>query len=134
MKVDLFKEILPSILQTKTNVFPTEESYKSYVPYVVNKALSAHMDCLMQANAMNMYPFLPEKVQYNYLLNTVRGYKRRFSPWLKKERLDDVDLVKEYYGVSYSKAKTMIELLSPKNLEHIRNHLDKGGRRSNNDE
>jgi len=73
---DLFKEIIPSILQTKKNVVENE---KDYVPFVVNKALSFHYDCVLFVNEMNRVPNTDRILQYHYYLNTIRGYKRPFS-------------------------------------------------------
>ena len=56
MLPDLFKEVVPSILQTKKNVFSDEHEYKDYKAFMVNRALSFHMDCVLYANEMNLYP------------------------------------------------------------------------------
>jgi hypothetical protein len=80
---DLFKEIIPSILQTKKDVLNNESDY---VPFVVNKALSFHQDCILYANQINMFPSIPKSVQYQYYINTIRPYKRHFKKWLKKEK------------------------------------------------
>ena len=128
MMADLFKEIIPSITIHKKNVFETEEDYKTYVPYIVNKALSAHMDCILQANEMNMKSFLSQKTQYTYYINSIRGYKRKYQEWLKREKGEDLDLIKEYYSVSYDKAKTMRRLLSDEQMKQIKSHLYKGGK------
>jgi len=48
--MDLFKDIIPSILQTKKCVINDEIDQKDYVPFVVNRALSYHMDCILYAN------------------------------------------------------------------------------------
>lgn len=130
---DLFKEIIPSILLSKKNVFLTEGAYRAYVPYIVNKALASHYDCIMQANQMNMSPHLPGEMQYKYLLYSIRGYRRPYQEWLKKEKPEDLGLIKEYFGVSFQKAKVMKSLLSQKEIEEIRRYLDKGGRRSENE-
>ena len=50
---DLFKDIIPSILQNKKNVLENEKDYNAYI---INKALSFHYDCVMQANEMNRFP------------------------------------------------------------------------------
>ena len=99
---DLFKDIIPSILQTKKDVLETEKDYNAYV---VNKALSFHYDCVLQANEMNRFPSTPGTLQYHYLLNSIRGYKRPFRPWQKRETIDDLETVKEYFGYSNEKAK-----------------------------
>ena len=121
---DLFRDIIPSILHTKKNVLDEE---KSYTGFVVNRALSFHYDCVLQANEMNRFPNLPGKLQYQYLLNTVRGYKRPFRKWEKRETIDDLEAVKEYYNYSYDKAKDALVLLDAAQIETIKKAIDKGG-------
>jgi hypothetical protein len=123
---DLFKEIIPSILQTKQPVI-TEENEKDYVPFVVNKALSFHRDCVLYANEMNKLPNTNKLLQYQYLLNTIRGYKRPFQKWYKKESIDDLDLIKEYYQYSTEKAKDALLVLSDDQIGEIRKRTNKGG-------
>jgi len=124
---DLFKEVIPSILQTKKNVFVGEADHKDYNKFVVNRALSFHMDCVLYANEMNLYPDLDSDMQYQYLLNTIRSMKRKFQPWQKAEVLKDIGCVKEYFGYSNEKAKEALRILSDEQLEQIRKHTDKGG-------
>ena len=121
---DLFKDIIPSILQTKKNVLDDEKDYHAFV---VNKALSFHYDCVLQANEMNKNPGLPAYLQYSYLLNTIRGYKRPFRKWEKRETIDDLEAIKEYYNYSNEKAKEALVLLDTAQLETIRKAIDKGG-------
>jgi Bacteriophage clamp loader A subunit len=121
---DLFKEIIPSILQNKNYVLDNEKDYHAFV---VNRALSFHYDCIFQVNEMNKYPGLSGALQYQYLLNTVRGYKRPFRKWEKRETIDDLEAVKEYYNYSYEKAKEALVLLSNAQKEEIRKAIDKGG-------
>ncbi len=121
---DLFKEIIPSILQTKNDVL---EDPKDYVPFVVNKALSYHYDTVLAANEMNMRPSLPPNMQYAFLLNSVRGYKRPFRKWEKRETIEDLEAVREYYNYSYEKAKEVMVLLNDAQLEIIRKATFKGG-------
>ena len=121
---DLFKEIIPSILQTKKNVL---EDDSDYVPFVVNKSLSFHYDCVMNANQMNLLPNTDARLQYYYYLNTIRPYKRPFQKWLKRETIEDLDVVKEYYGYSNEKAKQVLSILSPAQLDEIKQRINKGG-------
>lgn len=121
---DLFKEIIPSILSTKKDCLVDE---KDYVPFVINKALSFHYDCIMAANEMNMRPNLDRQLQYHYYLNTIRPYKRPFQKWLKRETIDDLEAIKEYYGYSNEKAKDVLSLISKDHLETIKHKIDKGG-------
>ena len=122
---DIFKDIIPSILHNKNHDLDNEKDYHAFV---INKALSFHYDCVFQANEMNKYPGLPATLQYQYLLNTIRGYKRPFRKWEKRETIDDLEAVKEYYNYSYEKAKEALVLLSNAQKEAIRKAIDKGGK------
>lgn len=121
---DLFRDIIPSILQTKK---PVLEDEKDYNGYIINRALSFHYDCVLQANEMNRFPSLPGTLQYQYLLNTVRGYKRPFRPWQKRETIDNLEAVKEYFNYSNEKAKEVVVLLNDADMEDIKRKLHKGG-------
>lgn len=123
---DLFKDIIPSIQQTKKVVI-TPENERDYVPFVVNRSISFHMDMVMPANQMNMLPNLDPLLQYHYLLNTVRAYKRPFQKWQKRETIENLDLIKEYYNCSNEKAKEALSILSDAQIEEIKKNLNKGG-------
>ena len=120
--MDLFRDILPSILQTKKPVLDDE---KDYVPYVINRSLSFHDDCIMFANEMNRNPHLDRRLQYDYFINILRAWKRPFRRWQKLEKNDDLELIKEYYGYSNEKAKAALALLTESQLDTIRR--SKGG-------
>lgn len=123
---DLFKDIIPSIQQTK-KVCVTQENERDYVPFVVNRSLSFHNDIVMYANEMNKLPNLDGLLQYHYLLNTVRSQKRPFQKWQKRETIENLDAVKEYYGYSNEKAKEALSILSDGQIEEIKKNLNKGG-------
>jgi len=121
---DLFRDIIPSILQTKNDILEDEKDYNAFV---VNRALSFHYDCVLQANEMNKYPGLPGSMQYSFLLNSIRGYKRPFRKWEKRETIEDLEAIREYFKYSYDKAKEVMVLLDATQLEEIKKHIDKGG-------
>jgi hypothetical protein len=121
---DLFKDIVPSILQTKKYVLDEEKDYKSFV---INRALSYHIDCILYANEMNLHPHLPPVVQYQYFLNSIRPMKRKFQPWQKQEVVKNLECVKEYFGYSNEKAKEALRILTDDQIALIKEKLDKGG-------
>ena len=123
---DLFKEILPSILQNKKNVFENGD-YSDYLPFIVNRALSYHMDCVGYANEMNVHSGLDSDMQYQYLLNTIRPMKRKFQPWQKSEVDKDIECVKQYFGYSNEKAKEALRILSDEQIAEIKAKTNKGG-------
>ena len=128
MKYEL-KDWLNSINLTKENLIAdAPDMISSYPPYIVNRCLSGHLDTVLFANEMNKYSNLDKDLQYAFLLYTLRK-RKRFSPWLKKEQVNDLDLVKKHYGYSNEKAKVALTLLTKTQIEHIRNKHDMGGRR-----
>jgi hypothetical protein len=86
------------------------------------------MDTIMYANEMNQKNSLDHKLQYDFLLNIIRP-RKRFSKWLKKSKDDNIDLIKKFYGYSYTKAKDVVDILSEDQLKYIRSKLDTGGLR-----
>lgn len=121
---DVFKDIVPSILQTKKNVLDNNKDYKAFL---VNRALSYHMDCILYVNQMNMNHQLDPELQYQYLLNTIRPIKRKFQPWQKASTVKDMDCVKQYFGYSDEKAKEALRILSDEQITLIKEKLEKGG-------
>ena len=124
---DLFKDILPSILQNKKNMLTDPRDIKEYKPFVVNRALSYHMDCVLYVNDMNLYPRTDNEMQYQYLLNSIRPMKRKFQSWQKAEVLKDLECVKQYFGYSNDKAKQALRILTEEQLVEIRTKTNTGG-------
>ena len=121
------KDWLNSINQTKKNLIDEDPSIeKDYPPYIINRCFSGHLDAIMFANEMNMYSFLPKKMQYDFFINTLRT-KRRFSPWIRKDLVDNLDCVKRYYGYSNEKAKQALKILSKEQLDFIKSKFEIGG-------
>ena len=121
------KDWLNTIHQTKKNLIDEEPSIeKEYLPYIVNRCLSGSIDCVMLCNEMNMNHNLEKKLQYDFLINTVRP-KKRFSPWLKKEKIKDIESVKSYQGYSNEKAEQALKILTKEQINFIRDKLDVGG-------
>ena len=119
---------LNSINQTKKNLIDEDSSMeKDYSPYVINRIYSGHLDSVMFANEMNKYHFLPKKIQYDFLLNSLR-VKKRYAPWLRKDEIKDLDLVKRYYGYSNEKAKQALRILTKDQINFIRSKFETGGR------
>jgi len=121
------KDWLNSINQTKNNIMEEDtSSKKDYPPYIINKCLSGHIDCLMYANEMNMNHSLDKKLQYDFLINIVR-IKKRYSPWIRKDKIKDLDVVKSYYKYSDEKAEQALKILRQDQINFIKQKLETGG-------
>lgn len=120
---DLFKDIVPSILQTKTYALEDEKEYNAFI---VNKALSYHMDCVLYANQMNTNFHLDKKPQYDYLLNIVRAKKRNFAPWVKPVKKDNLQSIKLLFGYSDNQAEQALKVLTDEQIELIKEYTKIG--------
>jgi hypothetical protein len=121
---DIFKDIVPSILQTKKDVLEDEKDYNAFL---VNRALSYHIDCILYANQMNMNSKIDNKLQFHFFLNTIRPMKRKFQAWQKTEKAEDLNIVKEYFCYSNEKAKSALRILNKQQISSIKEKLEKGG-------
>lgn len=121
------KDFLSSINHDKKPLLDTDEAAaKAYAPFVVNRCLSYFADTLFHANEMNCSPWLDNKSQFDFYRLAVRK-KKRFSPWLRKDTEENVNLIKQAYGYTESKAREVLNILSTEDLQAIRKALDTGG-------
>ena len=122
------KEYLNAINFTKKNLMDSEDKdwVKKYPTFIVNKILSGFQDTVMLANEVNRNHFLDKDMQFQFLLNSVRA-KKRFSPFLRADKLKDIECVKEYYGYNNEKAKSALDILTNDLLKLIKEKLYKGG-------
>jgi len=125
------KDYLQAINETKKPLLDSDDKEweKKYPSFVINRCLSMFYDTVMHSNEMNGLHFLPKTMQFHYLINSIRKKKRFGGKWLSQAKLKDMDIVKEYYGFSNTKAKEALTLLTKDQIEIIRNNLNKGGRK-----
>ena len=123
------KDWLNSINHTKQNLIDEDPSVeKDYAPYIINRCLSGHIDSVIFSNEVNKYPNLDKKLQYDFLLNSLRK-KKRFSPWFRKDQIKNLEIVKQYYGYNNEKAKQVLNILTKEHLSFIRDRLEIGGKK-----
>ena len=123
------KDYLGAINNTKENLLDTEDEMweKKYPPFIINKCISPFTDTLMLVNEVNQLHHLDKKLQFDYLLNSIRP-RKRFTPWVKAKKLKNLEYVKEFYGYNNEKAKIALELLDEEQISAIKERLNKGGR------
>jgi hypothetical protein len=121
------KDWLNSINQTKVDlIVENPDTLKEYAPYIINRCLSAHIDCVLFANEMNMNHHISKDMQYYFFLNTIIK-RKRYSPWLRKDKIKDLECVKQYYGYSNEKAYQALKILSKEQINFIKQRLEIGG-------
>jgi hypothetical protein len=118
---------LDAINVTKEDLIVDDASEKAYQPYMMNRGLGYFRDTVFYANEMNRYSGLDKKLQFSFLLNSVAA-RKRFSKWFRPEKLGDLEVVKEYYGYSDQKAKDVLDLLTPEQIDYIKKKLYRGGK------
>ena len=120
-------DYLNAITYKKENIMGDELAETHYAPYLINKFLSQHLDCILFVNEMNFSSHIDNKLQFDYFINSIRKKFRKSEKWLKPEDFEAIDLVREYYGYSTPKAKEALKILGDDNIEYIRKKLYKGG-------
>ena len=123
------KDYLNAINYTKEPLLDTEDEQweKKYPPYIINKCIAPFPDSLMLVNEINQLHHLDKKLQYDFLINSLRA-RKRYTPWMKAKKLKNLEYVKEYYGYNNEKAKSALDILNDKQISAIKIKLNKGGR------
>ena len=128
MSYDLFKDYVPAISHNKKKLMDTDDDLweKEYLPFLINKQFSNFQDTIMQAQEMNLYHTADHKMQFDFLINSIRP-RKRFSKWHKKIVHNDFETVKQYYGYNNKKTEQALSILTREQIEHIRGLMNKGG-------
>ena len=123
------KDYLNAINHTKERLMDTEDEEweKKYPPFIVNKWLSGFQDTLMLVNEINQHPHLDKKLQFDFLINSIRS-RKRYTRWLKAKKIEDLQYVKEYYGYGNEKARIALSILNDEHIATIKRRLNKGGK------
>ena len=116
-------EIIKSISSTKKDILENEKDYNAFM---VNRGLSYFPDTVIYANEMNRFHHLDSRLQYQFLINTIRK-RNRFSKWNKSIESENINAIKQYYNYSNEKARDVLPLLSDENLKIIRGRIQHGG-------
>lgn len=119
-------DFLNSINHSKEDIMVDDWSEKQYIPYLINRGLSFGSDTAIPANEMNSRPHIDKKLQFQFLINTIRP-RKRFNKWIKAEKIEAIELIKAYYGYSTEKARQVSSLFSQQQLDYLKQKLEKGG-------
>jgi len=122
-------DFINAIMQSKKNLIVDEEAEKEYVPFIINRGLSYHRDCVLYANEMNRHHFIDKKLQHDFLINSIRSKKRPFVKWAKPEKSDDLECIKTVYEFSESKAREAARILSKEQIQQLKEKTHTGGLR-----
>ena len=119
-------DFINAITFNKTELMVDDWSEKQYVSYIVNKGLSYGADTVIPANEMNSRPHIDKKLQFQFLINSIRP-RKRFNKWIKAEKIESIEVVKTYYGYSTEKARQALSILNQSQIDYLKQKLEKGG-------
>jgi hypothetical protein len=120
-------EFINSINTSKQDIMVDDITEKAYSSFMVNRGLSFFPDTVLLANEMNINHHLDNKLQYHFLMNTV-SKKRRFSKWAKSHKIESIEIIKQYYGCSDQKAKSILLLLTNEQINELKLRMNTGGK------
>ena len=123
------KDYLNAINVSKESLLDSEDEMweKKYAPFIVNKCVAPFPDTILLVNELNQYHHLDKKLQFDFLLNSLRT-RKRYTPWLKAKKLKNLEYVKEYYGYNNEKAKAALDILDDEQISAIKQRTNKGGK------
>ena len=123
------KDYTNSINYTKEPLLDTEDEMweKRFAPFIVNKCVAPFEDTVMLVNEINQLHHLDKKLQFDFLINSLRP-RKRYAPWMKAKKLKNLEYVKEFYGYNNEKAKAALDILDDEQISAIKNKLNKGGK------
>jgi hypothetical protein len=120
-------EYLNAINTTKKDIMVDDIAEANYNSFMVNRGLSYFPDTVLFANEMNINHHIDHRLQFDFFINIIKK-KKRFSKWLKPNEVSDLDIVKEYYGYSNEKAKSVLSLFTDEQLTELKKRISKGGK------
>ena len=123
------KDYLNAVNSTKERLMDTEDETweKKYPPFIVNKCVAPFQDTIMLVNEINQFHHLEKKLQFDFLINSLRP-RKRYTPWVKATKLENLEYVKEFYGYNNEKAKIALDILTDEQISAIKQKMNKGGR------
>ena len=121
-------DYLNAINVTKKDIMVDDVSEKAYAPFMVNRGLSYFPDTVLFANEMNVNHHIDNRLQFDFFINIINK-KKRFSKWAKPIDIENLELIKEYYGYSNEKAKSVLSLLTNDEINELKLRIYKGGKR-----
>ena len=127
------KDYLNAVNSTKERLMDTEDETweKKYPPFIVNKCVAPFQDTIMLVNEINQFHHLDKKLQFDFLINSLRP-RKRYTPWVKATKLENLEYVKEFYGYNNEKAKVALDILDDEQISAIKQKMRKGGRNGRN--
>lgn len=121
-------EYIKSINDTKKDIMVDDVAEKGYTPFIINRNFSFFNDTVLYANEMNRYHHLDHRLQFDFFINIIKK-KKRWSKWVKPQDIENLELIKQHYGYSNEKAKSVLELFNNEQIEELKRKGFKGGKR-----
>ena len=120
-------EYIKAINDSKKDIMVDELSEKGYNPFIINRNFSFFIDTVLYANEMNRHHHLDNRLQFDFFINIIKK-KKRFSKWMKPQDVENLELIKTYYGYSNDKTKSILSLLDNKQIEELKQRINQGGK------
>lgn len=120
-------DYLKAINNSKKNIIVDDLSENEYNAFMVNRGLSFFPDTVLMANEMYISHHLDSKLQFDFLINIIKK-KSRFTKWSKKTNIENLEVIKQYYGYSNEKARSVLSLFSNDEIADLNQRISKGGR------
>lgn len=120
-------QFLDSIMVNGQDLLTDDEALKAYAPFVINRGVAQSISTVMYAQEMNKASGITKEMHYAYLRKSIPK-KKRYEKWPKKEELGEhIEVIRKYYSVSNEKAQEYASVLTPQQIEVLKQRMDPGG-------
>jgi len=107
--------VVNAILENKNDVFDE----RTYDVFMVNRALSQQLDCVLYADEMNTMPWLDARMHFDYLLHAIPARNRSYRKWPKRHVHEDILAIAKWFKVNLRRAEEIIDVLGNEKVKSI---------------
>ena len=125
------KDVLKSVFQTKEDLATTLDTSRELTDapsmWVINRMVSMFPECVLDVNEINIIPKIDDTMQYDFLRFRLGKRTKTYSPWIKPDKIEDLEYIKRYFQYSEEKARYALTILTPEQVTEIRDAFFEGG-------
>jgi hypothetical protein len=126
-KITIF-DFANDICEGKKNLL-SDATEKEFVPFMINRALSQHLDTVMLANELNKMSISDKLMAHDFLFYAV-SKKKRYGKWAKAttEDNDNLELLMKHYAINRKVAMQYLQLMTDDQMNELKQRYETGGR------
>jgi hypothetical protein len=120
-------DYVKAVSYSKKDIMVDDIAEKAYTPYIVNRALSYHLDTILLSNEMNINHNIDNRLQFDFYINSIKK-RNRFSKWHKVIDNTDIDIIMKSFDYNKKRAEEVLSLLDKSQIKALKDRMYTGGK------